>query len=100
MKWFSILAAGISVLCALSVRAELVSGISVVVNDGVITYAEIEDQVVPKAQTAAKVYANNPQRYDQEIQLLRSQDIELLVEDKLIVHEFTTSGYATNVLEA
>jgi peptidyl-prolyl cis-trans isomerase SurA len=100
MKWFSIFAAGISVLCVLSVRAELVSGISVVVNDAVITYAEIEDQVERGAATAAKVYANNPQRYDQEILKLRSQDIELLVEDKLIVHEFTTSGYTTNVLEA
>ncbi|HUD82646.1 MAG TPA: peptidyl-prolyl cis-trans isomerase [Candidatus Saccharimonadales bacterium] len=100
MKWFSIFAAGTSVLWVLAARAELVSGISVVVNDSVITYAEIEDEVVKGAATAARVYANNPQAYDQEVERLRSQDIELLVEDKLILHEFATSPYTTNVLEA
>ena len=58
MKWFSIFAAGIPVLCVLSARAELVSGISVVVNDSVITYAEIEDEVEKGAATAARRYAN------------------------------------------
>lgn len=81
-------------------RAELVSGISVVVNDSVITYAEIEDEVVRGAATAAKVYANDPKAYDQEVERLRAQDMEMLVEDKLIVHDFTSSGYTTNVLEA
>lgn len=100
MKWFSLFAAGTSVLWVLAARAELVSGISVVVNDSVITYAEIEDEVVKGAATAARVYANNPQAYDQEVERLRSQDIELLVEDKLILHEFATSPYTTNVLEA
>ena len=100
MKWFSIFAAGTSVLWVLAARAELVSGISVVVNDSVITYAEIEDEVVKGAANAALVYAHNPQAYDQEVERLRSQDIELLVEDKLILHEFATSPYTTNVLEA
>jgi parvulin-like peptidyl-prolyl isomerase len=100
MKWFSIFAAGTSAFWILAARAELVSGISVVVNDSVITYAEIEDEVEKGAATAARRYANNPQEYDQEVQRLRSQDIELLVEDKLIVHEFITSGYTTNVLES
>jgi peptidyl-prolyl cis-trans isomerase SurA len=100
MKCLSIIAAGTSVFWVLAARADLISGISVVVNDSVITYAEIEGEVIKGAATAAKVYANDPQRYDQEVQRLRAQDIELLVEDKLIVHEFTTSGYTTNVLEA
>ncbi len=100
MKRSSVFAVWTSVFWVLAARAELVSGISVVVNDSVITYAEIEDEVERGALTAAKLYANDPRTYDQVVQRLRSQDIELLVEDKLIVHEFTTSGYATNVLEA
>ncbi len=100
MKWFSLIVAVISVFCGLPVRADLVSGISVVVNDKVITFAEIEAEVEKGAPTAAKMYANDPQKYDQEIQRLRSQGIELLVEDKLILHEFTAAAYATNVLEA
>jgi parvulin-like peptidyl-prolyl isomerase len=100
MKWSSTLIAGISIFLVSAARADLVSGISVVVNNAVITYAEIEDQVMKGAPTAAKMYANEPQKYDQEIQRLRAQGIELLVEDKLILHEFTAAAYATNVLEA
>lgn len=100
MKWFSTIIAVISGFCVLSARADLVSGISVVVNEAVITFAEIEAQVERGAGAAAKMYANDPQKYDQEIQRLRSQGIELLVEDKLILHEFSAAAYATNVLEA
>ncbi len=100
MKWFSSLVAAILVIFVLPARADLVSGISVVVNDAVITFAEIEAEVEKGAPTAAKMYSNDPQKYDQEIQRLRSQGIELLVEDKLILHEFTAAAYATNVLEA
>ena len=100
MKWFSTIVAVISVFCVFSTRADLVSGISVVVNDAVITYAEIEAEVEKGAGAAAKMYSTDPQKYDQEIQRLRSQGIELLVEDKLILHEFTAAAYATNVLEA
>ncbi len=100
MKWFSVLAGSASVFCVLTARADLVSGISVVVNDSVITYAEIEDTIAQSAISAAKRFANDPRRYDEEVQKLHSQGIELLVENKLIVHEFTSSGYTTNVLEA
>ena len=100
MKWFSTIVAVISGFCVLSARADLVSGISVVVNEAVITFAEIEAQVEKGVSTAQKMYANDPQKFDQEIQRLRSQGIELLVEDKLILHEFTAAAYATNVLEA
>jgi peptidyl-prolyl cis-trans isomerase SurA len=99
MKRFSLIALGI-LICVLPAGAELVSGVSVVVDKSVITLAEIEDGVAPRAAAALKMYANNPQGYDEEINKLRSQEIERLVEDKLIVHEFTAAGYSTNVLEA
>ncbi|HEX3988087.1 MAG TPA: peptidylprolyl isomerase [Verrucomicrobiae bacterium] len=94
------LVAVISVFGGLSARADLISGISVVVDDAVITYAEIETEVNKGAPAAQQMYANDPQKFDAEIQRLRSQGIELLVEDKLILHEFTAAAYATNVLEA
>lgn len=100
MKWFSFVAVGTSVCCLVPARAELISGVSVVVDNSVITYAEIEDGVAPRAATALRIYANDPQTYDREVLKLRSQEIERLVEDKLIVHEFTAAGYTTNVLEA
>ncbi|HEY3854745.1 MAG TPA: peptidylprolyl isomerase [Verrucomicrobiae bacterium] len=100
MKWFSTIVAVLSVFCGLSVRADLISGISVVVNDAVITFAEIEAEVDKGVPSARQMYGSDPQKFDQEIQRLRSQGIELLVEDKLILHEFTSAAYATNVLEA
>ena len=81
-------------------RADLVTGVGVVVDDSVITYAEIEDVVAQRAETVERVYANDPARYEQELQKLHDQEVEEMIEDKLIVHEFTASGYTTNVLEA
>ncbi|HZM03077.1 MAG TPA: peptidyl-prolyl cis-trans isomerase [Candidatus Saccharimonadales bacterium] len=94
------MACGAALLFALAARADLVSGISVVVNDSVITYAEIQGAVAPRAQLAAQLYANEPARLQEEVQKLKDQQIEQLVERKLILHEFITSGYATNVVES
>ncbi|HEX3719265.1 MAG TPA: peptidyl-prolyl cis-trans isomerase [Verrucomicrobiae bacterium] len=100
MKRFSFVAVGAALFCILQGRAELVTGISVVVDNSVITYAEIEDGVRPRVATALHMYGNDPQKYDDQVRKLESQEIERLVEDKLIVHEFTAAGYTTNVLEA
>jgi parvulin-like peptidyl-prolyl isomerase len=93
-------------LCALPslfpspTQAELVSAVSVVVSDSVITAADIYDAVAERAQTARRVYAGDPQRFDQEVNKLRDQEIQRQVEDKLILHDFVTGGYVTNALEA
>src|SRR5665213_1784286 len=100
MRYSSFMACGAALLFALAARADLVSGISVVVNDSVITYAEIQGAVAPRAQLAAQLYANEPARLQEEVQKLKDQQIEQLVERKLILHEFITSGYATNVVES
>src|SRR5208282_6058895 len=68
--------------------------------DSVIASAEIYDAVAERAQTARAVYAGDPQRFEQEVNKLRDQEIQRQVEDKLILHDFTISGYVTNVLEA
>ncbi|MGA2747630.1 MAG: peptidylprolyl isomerase [Verrucomicrobiota bacterium] len=100
MRRFSVIAGGISLLFCGAARADLVSGIQVVVNDAVITYAEIQDGVLSRAQTLASLYARDPARAEQEGRKLHDEEVERLVEDKLIVHEFQSAGYATNVLES
>jgi parvulin-like peptidyl-prolyl isomerase len=97
---FFLIVLGAFLSCALLARADLISGISVVVDNSVITYAEIEDGVAPRVATVLRLYGDDPQKYDDAVLKLRSQEIERLVEDKLIVHEFVTAGYSTNVLEA
>lgn len=93
---------GIGAVLALSfaAKAELVSGMSIVVNDDVITYGEIADSVAPLVEMDAKIYANDRDRFLEEARKVRSQQIEALVERKLILHDFVSSGYVTNVLES
>ncbi len=100
MRRFCFIAAGFLALLSWTARAELVSAVSVAVNDSVITYFDIQTGVLPRAQTVLRLYSGEPQRMEQEVQKLRVQEIERQVEDKLILHEFVTSGYVTNVLEA
>lgn len=100
MRRFCFIAAVFFALLSSTARAELVSAVSVAVNDSVITYFDIQTGVLPRAQTVLRLYSGEPQRMEQEVQKLRVQEIERQVEDKLILHEFVTSGYVTNVLEA
>jgi parvulin-like peptidyl-prolyl isomerase len=99
MRYSSFITWGIVVFLTIAARAELVSGVSVVVNDAVITQNEIEMAVAPRAALAAKIYGPGP-TLDAEIQKLHDQQLEQLIETKLILHEFVTSGYATNVVES
>lgn len=78
----------------------MVSGVSVVVNDQVITYGEIADNVAQRMSVVAQLYSDNPQRFEEETRKLRDQQIEDLVDRKLILHEFVAGGYVTNVLES
>ena len=81
-------------------RAEVVSGMSVVVNDDVITYGEIADRVAPRLDMVERRFANDRVGFEEEVAKVRSQQLEDLVDRKLILHEFTAAGYVTNVLES
>jgi parvulin-like peptidyl-prolyl isomerase len=100
MKRFCFVAIGALLFAGQAARADVVSGISVIVNDEVITYGEITDQVAPRMAMAARVYSSDPQRFEEEARKVRDQQIEDLVERKLILHEFISTGYVTNVLES
>jgi parvulin-like peptidyl-prolyl isomerase len=80
--------------------ADLVTAVAVVVNDSVITLGEIDGSVAENAKTLAKLFANDKPRLLQEYNKLHDETIEGMVEDKLILHDFVTTGYVTNVLEA
>jgi peptidyl-prolyl cis-trans isomerase SurA len=99
MKHFCFIAVG-ALAFGLAARAELVTGVSIVVNNDVITYGEIAEKVAPRVQMAANLYANNRARFEEEARKVRDQEIEELVDRKLILHEFAANGYITNVLES
>ena len=71
-----------------------------VVNNAVITKGEIESRVAPDVQGAFNKHRNDPKAYEQEVHNLTDQEIERMVEEKLILHDFISSGYITNLLEA
>jgi parvulin-like peptidyl-prolyl isomerase len=81
-------------------RAEFINGISVVVNDSVVTYAEIYTGIAQQLETLAGRYQSQPAVFEREAKKVRDEEIEGLVERKLILHDFIAGGYTTNVLEA
>src|ERR1035441_5709799 len=100
VKHFCLIAVGASLAFGLAVRADLVTGVSIVVNDDVITYGEISDKVTRSLGMLASLYSNDRQRLEDEARKVRIQQIDDMVERKLILHEFAANGYATNVLES
>ena len=81
-------------------RADLVTAVAVVVNDSVITQGEIDANLAEGYPTLARMYGNNQPQLKLELHKLNDEIIESMVENKLILHDFVSSGYVTNVLEA
>jgi parvulin-like peptidyl-prolyl isomerase len=100
VKKICFIAIGACMAFGLAARATVVSGVSIVVNNDVITRGEIMDKVAPKLQMLYSMYANDEARFEEEKRKVYDQQVEELVERKLIMHEFTTGGYMTNVLES
>jgi peptidyl-prolyl cis-trans isomerase SurA len=91
---------GTLLFLGLPAHAELITAVAVIVNESVITLAEIQNVVDKAAQTMALKYGNNFAGYQQEKFKLQSEVTEGMVEDKLVLQAFVTGGYVTNVLEA
>ena len=93
MRRFLFLFGGALLCSGLCVRAELINGVSVVVNDSIITYDQIESGIAPIVIDIAKQYGRDQASFDKEVQKLRDRQIEELVDRKVIIAEFKTAGY-------
>jgi parvulin-like peptidyl-prolyl isomerase len=71
-------------------RAEVVDGIKAVVNDKVITYAEVEDYSRDAANALRQQYAAQPDVFQQKLNELLNDALDQLVERQLILHNFET----------
>ena len=71
----------------------LINGIVAMVNDKVITREDIEAAVVQDEELLMRQYGRNPQVLRQKREDLRRDQLELLVENVLILHEFETAGF-------
>jgi peptidyl-prolyl cis-trans isomerase SurA len=79
--------------CTLPLRAELVDGINAVVNDGIITYAEVEDFTLLAKETLRREYAGEQEKFQQKRDALLNDGLEQLIERQLILHDFDVEGY-------
>jgi parvulin-like peptidyl-prolyl isomerase len=76
-------------------RAEpkLADGVKAIVNDTVITYAQVQDFTAPAVESLQRQYAGQPDAYSKKLSDLISDGLEQLIERELILHDFDVSGY-------
>src|ERR1017187_3561067 len=77
----------------LPLHAELVDAIKAVVNNRVVTYAEVEEFAAPAAQALRQEYAGQPDLFRQKLGDALNDGQEQLVERQLILHDFDVEGY-------
>jgi parvulin-like peptidyl-prolyl isomerase len=94
MKFFRFIAILPAAFCFnLPLHAELVDAIKAVVNNGVVTYAEVEEFAAPAAQALSREYASQPDVYERKLGDALNDGQEQLIERQLILHDFDTEGY-------
>ncbi len=95
MRLICILAVGILVVgrCA-QAQPEIVNAIAVIVDDGVITYKDVQTLVTPAIDLLQRQYEQQPSVYKQKVMEAQRDGIEQLVEHQLILRDFKSAGYA------
>jgi parvulin-like peptidyl-prolyl isomerase len=71
----------------------LADGVKAIVNDTVITYAQVEEFAAPAAEALRRQYAGQPDVFQQKLTAALNDSLEQLVERQLILHDFDVEGY-------
>lgn len=94
MKCFCVIAAiGVLLGTGIEVRAELVDGIQAVVHDSIITYQDVQEYTRPLVDQLRQQYSNDPKEFQAKVYKAWNDNLERLVENQLILHDFKTAGY-------
>ena len=89
MNWSRLISIWGALFClSLPLRAELADGVKAIVNDTVITYAQVEEFTAPAEEVLRREYAMQPEVFQQKLAEALDNSLELLVERQLILHEF------------
>jgi parvulin-like peptidyl-prolyl isomerase len=70
-------------------------GIAATVNDSVITYLQVDDQIASQIN-AARLAATNASDFYNQVNQIRKNELELMEQSKLILDDFTRGEYTTN----
>lgn len=76
-----------------TMRAEVVNGVKAVVHTSVITYGEIESDVLTVADEYRRQYGRQPAVFQQKIEAALKDSFERALKHKLILRDFEASGY-------
>ena len=74
-------------------RADMVNAIQADVHDSVITYLEVEALTEQAADVVKAQKGGRPAALQRELNKMRAENLNKLVQDQLILHEFATAGY-------
>lgn len=88
-----LLAGALASLAVLSASAELANGIKAIVHDSVITYVDVEDLTTQTASLLRRQYSSDPQAFQQKMEEVRSENLDKLLAQQLILREFESAGY-------
>ena len=81
-------------------RAEVADGVKAVVHDSIITYMDVQDATAPVAEELLRDYRNQPEIFNKKLAAAQEENLERLLQDQLILHEFTAAGYNHNLPES
>jgi peptidyl-prolyl cis-trans isomerase SurA len=93
MKLFRFISVLILVLGCAPLRAEMVDGVVAVINDKVITRQQVQDFARQGIEALGNTYADNQTAYNQQVNSVLTNSLELLIERDLILHDFDVEGY-------
>jgi peptidyl-prolyl cis-trans isomerase SurA len=75
------------------VQAEVANGIMTIVNDAVITLDDVELLNAQTSQLLLRQYRDQPELFEQKMRQVTRENLDKLIEQQLILHEFKTAGY-------
>ncbi|MBI3881282.1 MAG: peptidyl-prolyl cis-trans isomerase [Verrucomicrobia bacterium] len=76
-----------------SQQPRLANAIAVIVNDAVITLADVDRHIAPFVEILYRQYGDRPELFEQKRAEARQSGTEDLVVRQLILHDFRTAGY-------
>jgi parvulin-like peptidyl-prolyl isomerase len=87
------LGAGILCIGAVSGQAELANAIQAIVHDSVITRYQVNFLNEQTYDQIIRDYRSQPEILNKKLQAMEGENLEKLLRDQLILHEFKTAGY-------
>jgi parvulin-like peptidyl-prolyl isomerase len=90
---------GVLIVCGLSARAELANGIKAVVHDSSVTHWEVGERMIPEIKQLNSQYAGQPNALQKKLEEAERDNLEHLVEDQLILHEFKSFNVPETILD-